>query len=74
MNLRNCINGLYDLDSKRYVEYVVKKALLSKAGGRSVEKSIDEVTDALLDMSRLDDMAVKVKYAEDKIQLEENLK
>lgn len=25
MNLRNCINGLYDLDSKRYVEYVVKK-------------------------------------------------
>ena len=24
MNLRNCINGLYDLDSKRYVEYVVK--------------------------------------------------
>ena len=25
MNLRNCINGLYDLDSKRYVEYVVKQ-------------------------------------------------
>ena len=66
-------NFSIDFD-KSIKEYVVKKALLSKAGGRSVEKSIDEVTDALLDMSRLDDMAVKVKYAEDKIQLEENLK
>lgn len=25
MNLRNCINGLYDMDSKRYVEHVVKQ-------------------------------------------------
>ena len=71
--LRTRHNFSIDFD-KSIKEYVVKKALLSKAGGRSVEKSIDEVTDALLDMSRLDDMAVKVKYAEDKIQLEENLK
>ena len=60
--------------NKNLKEYIVNTAMESKAGGRSVEKSIDEVTDALLDMSRLDNLDVVVNYTGSKIELQETLK
>jgi ATP-dependent Clp protease ATP-binding subunit ClpA len=71
LKTRSNFNVTYTQELK---DYIIKTAMSSKAGGRSVEKSIDEVTDALLDMSRLDNLDVEVNYTNNKIVLNETMR